>query len=837
MAIKVTYSDGRTVTVDSRNKKTERDAQGRKIIRIATKKRSASEGGGKSITNYYDLARTTQRAIDRKVFSQNQMSSEAARKQQVAAAVIGSLQRSAARTAKQRATAMNNRLALLEVTPSGRRIKRVLTQGNVDAYLSNIKNAPYSEDYKAKIRAFRESLKPGSKKTVFKGKGFGTVEIQGSVIIPNSKLEKNYLSNLKKTISRDEQLKKDWAAAVKKSGLGIKKGDKTLLRAGKGVGLAGLRLLFSGKFLANASEKLISSLSGVVASSRIRKEVLKESLRAAKTVPSNVWEGVDPRKPENWINILLIATSVIAKGAALKAAKNPKVVNTQLKSVNTALSKLKSAKSRAKINPVKNKKIISRMNKQEKALLKQKAVLKKNLDALKKKEGIAKEKAKVKAGKKLLAKRRKSQAAAEKRLSKIKTIKELRKTTRKTFNDLLREKKLIAKTLKKGVRTVNQDKLNKIIRRGERAYIKNRVRETFIEDKAALKAAKSTGRVRIGGKADLKFRRSQARSEYKRLLKLAKEKGKVSKVRAKEAAVRGKATAKLKTKERELLAESPFPDQKSFLIKNKKLGEVFIQVKRLGGRRTSFKPRGEEAVQIKSANGKVTIVKTPKSTVKPLVKQSVAVVKKPTLNRLKTYNKEVLALIRIGKPLKLKASKVADLHKDFFPLFKEGRLKPSLKISDLRISKPAGAVKSLSKTKSRVVPKSRVKPKTTAIEKSLLVQAERIASRIAAKPSLKIVERLLDRLIKIRQRLKKSPRTKGLKLFTLKVKKRLTKKQRDEWDEIYSKVKANYRPSLAAILFGIYGYKPKKITGFEIRPILTKRKNANSRRKKRNKAS
>lgn len=715
MAITATYSDGRKV-VSSGGKVKEYNASGKRVIRLV-KYKSKTGGTRYAKASSVQIKGLTKRETQNILPIITAAQQEAARKNSVARAVIESLQRSRERQSAK----INRQIMLMELTPSGRKNLRVLQTQQARNYLKKIKNAPYNKSYKEKIRAFvRENQPQKREKFTYK------VTILGDTYGTNDKRQAKFLQALKKTIARDQAFKKDFNNAVRSAGLNLNRGDSTAWKAYKGAGQAGLAFLFSGRFLANAVDKLVIGTAGIL-TPKSRKAVIQEAWRAAKLTPKTVAQSLDPRKSENWANIILIAIAVNNLAAArlkinnlksLRTAKNK--VKEQIRTVKTA--RLKAAKTNKKTT--------------YKKLLKQE--------------------------KRLVANRNRLNAKIKK-AQKVEAVKKLKA-----------ERKLVKAGMKKRARL--DKKISRRITKEQKKFQKNK--QAYIK----------------------KTQKKQARREAALIKKTQR-----------------KATKGVY--------------EKRFL---KELGKEIRNTK--GISKVRLKDPSSTTVEVTAANGQVLLLKQA-TKASAVTKTKTALVKPKVVQATKVYYKEVLAVARAGKAITKSVSVAKNLHGKYKALFRYGTV-PKVDLVKSSFSAIGAASKGVTSIGARSRAAQKLSQKLgraqVASVNNLTKQANNLAVSIAALSAVKIsvvqVQRLLLRYKRIKLRLKKITKNLRLKL-KFKRKKRPKKKVLDEWDKVYSKLNRKYRPSLAAILFGIYGHKPKVISGLELRPLLRKKKNAN--RKKR----
>lgn len=333
MGIVIKYADGRRIVVDNRNKRTEYNPEGKQVIRLYKDK----QYGVTRYRNRSELSSDERKQADRMDTIKVQLDKAVAQKESVAKAVVKSLESSAARMRERQERTRAIRLASLAVTPYGNTVLRAVQTAKAKEQDRRIQSGPYTATVKRDSSAYVTGLT--RRNVVVKPGKYGTVTVQGLVFAPQSRKERNYLQNLKATITRDEKFKKDFQSALDASKLTIKKGDRWFVKAGKGVGYAGVGLLFSGQFLGAATDKLVAGVAGLGASKRVRQAVVKESGRAARETPKAVWESIDPSKPENWANILLLAAGTVRMGYSRSSAglvRQEANLKVALKSVNKA---------------------------------------------------------------------------------------------------------------------------------------------------------------------------------------------------------------------------------------------------------------------------------------------------------------------------------------------------------------------------------------------------------------------------------------------------------------------------------------------------------------------
>ena len=625
-------------------------------------------------------------------------------------------------------------LAVLRREP-GQRTLRVLSEASAQAYLKRIRNAPFTESYRENIRAYVRSLRPHKSILSHKPR-YGTIEVDGVVFGADTKRARNYLSNLKKTIARDRAFKRDWHDTIRRSGLFVNKGDKWYVKAYKGAGVAGLGVLRSGRFLANASDKLVAGVAGLGAGREFRQAVGQESFRSLKKTPGAVWAGLDPRKPENWANIILFATAVAAKGYSLKTANQDYAVATK------ALKKVRSARIRAKKMVLKTGKGKSVYR----SLLRKESQLRKVVARLDKARGLPNRLLKVKA---------------------------------KTKGGVRLKKQTIRVTHK-------------------------REKESDLEE---LQKAKN----RFRKSASESYQRKKSGFTRKKSLQAARE--------IKKSVIRPK---------------SKKPEVEVAIIKKGSKVKPVIRIKTPRKSYAINKPvaRGGDSVEITTSNGQKLLLKTVQRTKTRTVARSaskarmkqfslktpkVIVVKKPVIRQVKSFYESLLALAKVGHPANKLSSVLAGKLR-FFNLLVHGTVDKSLVASKTSsLQREVVAVRSVQSTASKaaVSSASAFRSKVSSLLRSSTVSA------------YEQINELLEQTVRKVQP-KKKPVT---RLRLPRVRKRMSRERAKRVIAYYWRLlPVAYRPSLVAIFYGITGEKPpSSFTGFEIRPIIKKKKKKNDK--------
>lgn len=196
-------------------------------------------------------------------------------------------------------------------------------------------------------------------------------------VVP-SKSQLNFYNHVNSVIKRDNRFRSNYANTLDKLGLNINKVDKWYYQALKGAGQAGVSIAFSGNFIANAIDKGLLYGRAAFSKKNIRDAAFADMRSAARATPGIVVGSVNPTKPENWANILLIIGGIkaTAKGIYKVGSKtNPRYVPSvrNLKSLEEGLgnarnsaeiiSKLAKESIKRGVNVVKNERLLLKVRK------------------------------------------------------------------------------------------------------------------------------------------------------------------------------------------------------------------------------------------------------------------------------------------------------------------------------------------------------------------------------------------------------------------------------------------------------------------------------------------
>jgi hypothetical protein len=389
-------------------------------------------------------------------------------------------------------------------------------------------------------------------------------------------------------------------------------------------------------------------------------------------------------------------------------------------------------------------------------------------------------------------------------VSEAKSLKAQRFQLRKEMNILNKQKKGLM---------VKPDRNNFVIRGGKKQYpfynVKTNTVRYFDSFKQWSKA------VRLSAKAQPKRLPTRVSREFRVLFKDNVPRPLQTKVRA--LVVREKFKPPVIT-----VTQSP----KKIVVLAKKPKTNVYSVKRIINKPTKT---SSGAVEVKSSTGQVTVM-APLETVKKLrlkpsqllqVKRSglvkitstktVIVTKKSVISNLNKYYGLLLAQSNRGLNLQkaLKNSVFNKLHQEFFPLLTRGVVKTSL------VSKQSLVSKTIQKSSVKTRQKQAIKQKQIVKQRQLIKQRQAVRQKQAVRELSKLKSQLKDRVRrKLRQR----------KIRKKEIKLKLPKKDVEELFKWVKRQKVVYRPSLYAILLGIVGKQPKSVTGFEIRPVLKRKK-------------
>jgi hypothetical protein len=206
------------------------------------------------------------------------------------------------------------------------------------------------------------------------------------------------------------------------------------------------------------------------------------------------------------------------------------------------------------------------------------------------------------------------------------------------------------------------------------------------------------------------------------------------------------------------------------------------------------------------------------------------------------FNKKMFSIKKAVKRSAKKASKTAVRRRKRIPVRRRTSIKEKLtevqagikrrkRAAAKRRTKPRGKIRARPRTKTRVT-KRAVPRRPKARPRTIKRVVPRKRSRTSSRPRPRVVVRP-----RVKPRVKPRPRPRPRVVIRprpipkrppipvwLKFKPK-NKKQKEDLEEWLMKQPRRYRPSLAAVLFNITGYKiPKRITGFEIRPMLVRKK-------------
>jgi hypothetical protein len=216
---------------------------------------------------------------------------------------------------------------------------------------------------------------------------FRPITIAGETITPKSKGEELFLNNLKGYLQRKSRSDQKQQAYIDAFGLNINEGDKWYSKALKGVGRAGVGFLFLGSSAANLNDKLGVTILGLTAGAGYRKAIGREVFKGAPSrTPEVIAKSYDPRKPENWFNLLLtifgikgtanalMKTSIKGLGRGyVPSTRNAGAMRTaivQRRAAVLAAKKIARSNIKAGFQKSLNKRYLSQLNKLDKQLLK-----------------------------------------------------------------------------------------------------------------------------------------------------------------------------------------------------------------------------------------------------------------------------------------------------------------------------------------------------------------------------------------------------------------------------------------------------------------------------------
>lgn len=242
-------------------------------------------------------------------------------------------------------------------------------------------------------------------------------------------------------------------------------------------------------------------------------------------------------------------------------------------------------------------------------------------------------------------------------------------------------------------------------------------------------------------------------------------------------------------------------------------GKKLPKKTRVSAIETRFNKLKKEIIRERNARKPV---KAPK---KRVVKKKVA--KQP---RKKRVVKKASKLVKSKKSSKLPSSKLRTSKSSKLSTPPNSRLKAS-KASKVVSGKPSKLT--TSKIKPSKTPKaktSKLKPGKPSKLKPSKLRPSKVPrgtpSRLTPSKISRILERLPKGAPKPPPRILRKPRT---------------KKEEERVIKWFKEQKQIYRPSLAAVLFNITGIPKKKLTGFEIRPLLVRTRKTKSKKPKKRK--
>jgi len=796
----------------------ETNPKGVPVIRIYTKRKSSKKGGGVSIRSHSQLSHKERLTVAKAESIKARLLLAAEKK----AKSLKEAQRIQAEAISKEIQKRAVYQTLSERTARSRQNRRVLEQAALVKELKDLPPRPFTKKYKEKTRLsineYLKYIKPSQRKIVSDS---NTVKINNINVKVNTLAEKIFFKALDNTIKRDKRFKKQFNTVLIGLDLKIRKEDKILGKAVKGVGVLAVGILSSPILAWNLADKIVITNAGLLLPST-RKDVLHELGRAGKKTPRAISESLDPRQPENWANIGLIFLGGRGIGkfkhVPTKSSLSEIIISVNKKIIK--INKFKIKKSKLKANVIKDlnkiKFIISKTKKSGR-------ISKKNMNNLL-----------------LVSKRSKAKITELERFNR--RVATQAKALHKTEKGLMLKARRVATITRGGkkqwvftdfssgnIRYFNSRNLwlkavksqEKLIRLGK---IKDPIKVKLANKRIAyaLKIDKS----RIALRREAKLLRTGRKG--KSIKKFTKEELKHFKLKAKREAVSHKDISK----------SFKFTISKSLKINNVRLVKKKIFDKVVNGKKVSTlvvssgdqviftaktvkknfvakaivnKPSSSAGgVKIKTGNGQVLLLK-PTKTLKtsPIVKSkqvTVVKVKKNVIKDINDYYRSLLKSAKTGVSVKVllsRSSRFKSLHQKYFSLLSVGK-----------VNKNILAVKSIAKVISRV------KPKTVSVIKSITLAGVRsgvkVAVKVGTKPVLEEVYRELYN--KLLRRAHKNPRHK------LKWKK-ITSSDKLKINKFIVGVKPIYRPSLVSVIYGITSYKiPKRISGFDVRPIIIKRK-------------
>jgi len=443
----VTFEKGKVKTI--RSFRTKSGAQKAYVDLSRSEKKQASQVIAQNIVNQAGI-----KLAQDKVNARNAIANK----------ILDDLQRSRdAEVARQRMLQ-----TLRSTNLSGQFINRQLELLNVQKEKARFLRAPVTDEFKSSFDTRWINNYRGSDIRQQES-GFGTVVVGGVVFAPTSSRERQYLKLLNKRLKREAKIQQAWQDSINRNRFLTKKGNRWYIRAGQGVVTAGLGLVFSPAFVFNALDKFVVGVAAGLTSPQLRARAKRETVKAIKAVPRTVWESYNPRKPENWGNILAAAASTMIVAGSLKARTSKSKVNkskSDLKKVTKKVEQAKAAASKSK-SPL-AKPFLKKVNS---SLLRLKKALKK-VDRLEKSKGLTPKEAARQS-----LKLRKAQTKAEGKAA-LKAAKKRGQVVKKF------EKATTAKKIKKAVKKFEKKQVK--VRKAERAKAESAFRREikFQEDLA-----------------------------------------------------------------------------------------------------------------------------------------------------------------------------------------------------------------------------------------------------------------------------------------------------------------------------------------------------------------
>lgn len=202
-------------------------------------------------------------------------------------------------------------LSKLELASNVLNKDKVLSE--IDKQIAIVERAPYTQEYKKdlldELRQYRDYVS-GLR---LKDAGRYTPIMVGNLeFVPKSSREAQFYRDLAKIAEKQRKKGTSLADTWRYLGLEINDKDRWYTKAIKGVGRFGTSFVDLGAFLSGEYDKGLFSYKALV-DPKTRKAAFKfftdsnwSTLKSLPKLPKTVASGLDPRKPENWFDIMLI---------------------------------------------------------------------------------------------------------------------------------------------------------------------------------------------------------------------------------------------------------------------------------------------------------------------------------------------------------------------------------------------------------------------------------------------------------------------------------------------------------------------------------------------------